>query len=221
MLSDQVSQPRRCNGNSAAVLPTLPQATQDCTESTVGMFRAGPNSCRSNTRLMSRKMITPLATNRASPATCIAPLSHAWAMNSPASPMTVNSGIASARFFMSSTSRKAPQSKAPPSSRCFSRRKASAIAPRLSRQPAQVITRSRVLAGDKSADHGEQAEDRETGPEGEPSPEGARRVLGLWARLVHAVSSSRRAETGARAAVGKMHSARPWPQPSNAWRCAR
>src|SRR4029077_1264431 len=37
VLSDQVSQPRRCNGNSAAVLPTLPQATQDWTESTVGM----------------------------------------------------------------------------------------------------------------------------------------------------------------------------------------
>src|SRR5205085_5378106 len=37
VLSDQVSQPRRCSGNRAAVLPTLPQATQDCTESTVGM----------------------------------------------------------------------------------------------------------------------------------------------------------------------------------------
>ena len=37
MLSDQVLQPRRCSGNRAAVLPTLPQATQDCTESTVGM----------------------------------------------------------------------------------------------------------------------------------------------------------------------------------------
>src|SRR6202008_2026041 len=35
----QVSQPSRCNGNSAAVLPTLPQATQDCTESTVGISR--------------------------------------------------------------------------------------------------------------------------------------------------------------------------------------
>src|SRR5215471_16440694 len=37
VLSDQVSQPRRCSGNSAAVLPTLPQATQDWTESTVGI----------------------------------------------------------------------------------------------------------------------------------------------------------------------------------------
>src|ERR1700739_3787251 len=37
VLSDQVSQPRRCNGNSAAAFPTLPQATQDWIESTVGM----------------------------------------------------------------------------------------------------------------------------------------------------------------------------------------
>src|SRR5947208_15076013 len=37
VLSDQVSQPRRCSGKRAAVLPTLPQATQDWTESTVGM----------------------------------------------------------------------------------------------------------------------------------------------------------------------------------------
>src|SRR5262249_23572941 len=29
--------PRSCSGNSAAVLPTLPQATQDWIESTVGM----------------------------------------------------------------------------------------------------------------------------------------------------------------------------------------
>src|ERR1700746_1634314 len=37
VLSDQVSHPRRCNGNKAAVLPTLPQATQDWTERTVGI----------------------------------------------------------------------------------------------------------------------------------------------------------------------------------------
>src|SRR6516164_5714558 len=35
VLSDQVSKPRRCSGNKAAVLPTLPQATQDWMESTV------------------------------------------------------------------------------------------------------------------------------------------------------------------------------------------
>src|SRR5215475_8846980 len=38
VLSDQVSQPRRCSGNSAALLPTLPQATQDWIESTVGIL---------------------------------------------------------------------------------------------------------------------------------------------------------------------------------------
>src|SRR5215470_15426788 len=37
VLSDQVSQPRSCSGNSAAVLPTMPHATQDWIESTVGM----------------------------------------------------------------------------------------------------------------------------------------------------------------------------------------
>src|SRR5215475_11504615 len=37
VLSDQVSQPRRCSGNRAAVLPTLPQATQDWIDSTVGI----------------------------------------------------------------------------------------------------------------------------------------------------------------------------------------
>src|SRR5215472_1958073 len=42
VLSDQVSQPRSCSGNSAAVLPTLPQATQDWIESTVGMSALSP-----------------------------------------------------------------------------------------------------------------------------------------------------------------------------------
>src|SRR5881227_2068971 len=37
VLSDHVSHPRRCNGKRAAVLPTLPQATQDWIDSTVGM----------------------------------------------------------------------------------------------------------------------------------------------------------------------------------------
>src|SRR5271163_1023609 len=41
VLSDHVSQPRRCNGKRAAVLPTLPQATQDWIESTVGMSGPG------------------------------------------------------------------------------------------------------------------------------------------------------------------------------------
>src|SRR5947209_20067693 len=37
VLSDQASHPRRCSGKRAAVLPTLPQATQDWIDSTVGM----------------------------------------------------------------------------------------------------------------------------------------------------------------------------------------
>src|SRR5207245_10499506 len=41
VLSDQVSHPRRCSGKRAAVLPTLPQATQDWIESTVGMSGPG------------------------------------------------------------------------------------------------------------------------------------------------------------------------------------
>src|SRR5271166_5985719 len=40
VLSDQVSHPRRCSGKRASVLPTLPQATQDWIDSTVGM--SGP-----------------------------------------------------------------------------------------------------------------------------------------------------------------------------------
>src|ERR1700744_2725275 len=41
VLSDHVSHPRRCNGKSAAVLPTLPQATQDWIDSTVGISVPG------------------------------------------------------------------------------------------------------------------------------------------------------------------------------------
>jgi len=41
VLSDQVSHPRRCNGKRAAVLPTLPQATQDWIDNTVGMSVPG------------------------------------------------------------------------------------------------------------------------------------------------------------------------------------
>src|SRR5271154_6375008 len=41
VLSDHVSHPRRCSGKSAAVLPTLPKATQDWIESTVGMSGPG------------------------------------------------------------------------------------------------------------------------------------------------------------------------------------
>src|SRR2546423_5191121 len=41
VLSDHVSHPRRCKGKRAAVLPTLPQATQDWIDSTVGMSLPG------------------------------------------------------------------------------------------------------------------------------------------------------------------------------------
>jgi hypothetical protein len=37
VLSDQVSIPNRCNANRAAQLPTVPQATQDWIERTIGM----------------------------------------------------------------------------------------------------------------------------------------------------------------------------------------
>src|SRR5260370_36521429 len=41
VLSDHVSHPKRCSGKRAAVLPTLPQATQDWIDSTVGMSMPG------------------------------------------------------------------------------------------------------------------------------------------------------------------------------------
>src|SRR5437868_10797314 len=41
VLSDHVSHPSRCSGNRAAVLPTLPQATQDWIDSTVGISAPG------------------------------------------------------------------------------------------------------------------------------------------------------------------------------------
>ena len=37
VFNDQVSMPSRCNGNNAAQLPTLPHATQDWIDRTVGM----------------------------------------------------------------------------------------------------------------------------------------------------------------------------------------
>src|SRR5260370_32966855 len=41
VLSDHVSHPKRCSGKRAAVLPTLPQATQDWIDSTVRMSMPG------------------------------------------------------------------------------------------------------------------------------------------------------------------------------------
>ena len=189
MLSDQVSHPRRCNGKSAAVLPTLPQATQDWIDSTVGMSVPGWRSMRSNTFFMSRKMIAPLTTKSAIPAECIAPSSQAWAMNKPARPITVKSGITSARFHMSPTSSKSAQPDPLPSSWCFSRKNASAIAAEAQHHAASVVARPGGAAGGKRADDREHTENEDLHPKAEPGPEGALGSLERRRRFGHFTSA--------------------------------